>query len=111
LILLLTSEQQARAIPSDQTLGIVPYWQNSVALKRLGCVLSIFVPFETDLYYESNAGDWRSLQIQRKRYIRLESGNPSSSIEQIYRGLVLTLENAFFSLNSSSYKTSRMLYQ
>ncbi|MEL7086766.1 MAG: ISKra4 family transposase [Cyanobacteria bacterium J06597_1] len=35
-----------QAVPFDQTLGIVPYQQSSVELKRLGCLLAIFVPFE-----------------------------------------------------------------
>ncbi|EKU96848.1 hypothetical protein Lepto7375DRAFT_0764 [Leptolyngbya sp. PCC 7375] len=36
----------SHAAPFDQTLGIAPYQQSSVELKRLGCLLSLFVPFE-----------------------------------------------------------------
>ena len=35
-----------QSIPFDQTLGIAPYQQSSVELKRLGCLLALFVPFE-----------------------------------------------------------------
>ena len=36
----------SQSIPFDQMLGIAPYQQSSVELKRLGCLLAIFVPFE-----------------------------------------------------------------
>lgn len=33
-------------IPLDEALGIKPYQQTAVEVERLGCLLSIFVPFE-----------------------------------------------------------------
>lgn len=36
----------SQSAPFDQVLGIAPYQQSSVELKRLGCLLAIFVPFE-----------------------------------------------------------------
>ncbi len=34
------------ANPSDEKLGIAPYEQTSWEVKRLGCLLSVFVPYE-----------------------------------------------------------------
>lgn len=36
----------SQSAPFDQELGIEPYQQSSVELKRLGCLLALFVPFE-----------------------------------------------------------------
>jgi hypothetical protein len=33
--------------PLDNTLGLLPYQRTSVELRQLGCLLAIFVPFET----------------------------------------------------------------
>jgi hypothetical protein len=33
--------------PLDHTLGLLPYQRTSVELHRLGCLLAIFVPFDT----------------------------------------------------------------
>ena len=33
--------------PLDKALGLVPYQRTSVELQKLGCLLAIFVPFET----------------------------------------------------------------
>jgi hypothetical protein len=37
----------SQAVPFDETLGIAPYQHTSGELMRLGCLLAVFVPFES----------------------------------------------------------------
>ncbi|MEM8505565.1 MAG: Uma2 family endonuclease [Cyanobacteria bacterium P01_D01_bin.1] len=49
---------------------------------------------EMDLYRKNNAGDWIICNYKEGDTVTLESINLSFPIEQVYRGLVLTTEDA-----------------
>jgi Uma2 family endonuclease len=49
---------------------------------------------EMDLYRKNDAGDWVIINYQAGDTVELKSINLSFSIEQVYRGLVLTPESA-----------------
>jgi Uma2 family endonuclease len=50
---------------------------------------------EVDLYHKNEAGDWIILNYQAGDVIELKSINLSFTIEQVYRGLILTPEELF----------------
>ncbi|MGL5035242.1 MAG: Uma2 family endonuclease, partial [Microcystaceae cyanobacterium] len=47
---------------------------------------------EMDLYHQKNNGEWVIINYKEGDTIELKSINLSFAIEQVYRGLVLTLE-------------------
>ena len=48
---------------------------------------------EIDLYHKNDAGDWIIINYQEGDIIELKSINLSFTLEQVYRGLVLTPES------------------
>jgi Uma2 family endonuclease len=50
------------------------------------------VSIEMDLYHKNDAGEWVIINYQEGDTVELKSINLSFPIEQVYRGLVLTLE-------------------
>ena len=65
------------------------YRQNPVLIDYL---LVSSTSIEIDLYHKNDVGDWIILNYQAGDTIELKSINLSFSIEQVYRGLDLTLE-------------------
>ncbi|MBE9061653.1 ISKra4 family transposase [cf. Phormidesmis sp. LEGE 11477] len=70
----------SQSVPFDQVLGIASYQQSSVELMRLGCLLTLFVPFELAAWLleqlsglrVSDDSLWRWVQQYGERAMRQE---------------------------------------
>jgi hypothetical protein len=99
----------SQRIPSDEALGIAPYEQTSWEVKRLGCLLSIFVPYELAHHLleqlsgisisESSLWNWvqaageRAKQLWQERLAAMAAGETVSreSLSQELEQLTLAI--------------------